>query len=104
MPQRSLGLAAAAMFLVISLPASGAEKNSTGFSREELENICALAQDVCRYACRRSDSFSGQLSQSLCEDQCLKDGANCIASIPRRQKNKGTTGVGANRKPAAKAQ
>lgn len=95
-----LGLFSAALLVLINLPAFAAGKDGTGPSKDDLVNLCVKATMVCLAACQRSGTFSGQLSQSFCEDDCRTTGNDCVASIPIRRKNKGTTGVGNNRKPA----
>ena len=98
MPQRFVRTIVATTFVLINLPALGAQNNGTG---PDAAALCAVAQDVCFKACRRSKSFSGWLSEELCKDECVNNGNKCRATIPTRSKNKGSTGVGSKPKPFA---
>jgi hypothetical protein len=103
MSQRFLGEVAVTIFVLMNLPTLGAENNGTGPSKDELEELCLLAEGTCFKACRRSNTVSGTIQQSYCEDECKENGRKCVATIAKRKKNTGTTGIGTNGRPAAKS-
>lgn len=79
-----------------NLPASSEEKADKGadWTSDELAHACVASEGACFASCKGgSTTFTGQLQQGLCEDNCQRQRLSCLASIPMRKRHKGTTGI-----------
>jgi len=72
------------------IPASAAD-NGSGPTKKELKALCDAVNNVCHAACERGGGVSATISESFCRDDCDRKMLQCHATIPLRQRLKGTT-------------
>ena len=81
--------ALATLFLLAAVGGASALDNGTGPSREDIVNACNASYSVCKAACQRpKSSFSGQLAQSYCVDDCYNTWKACVSSLKATGKTK----------------
>ena len=90
----------AALLLIAAgaLPTRAAD-NGPDYVAGDLKKACNAAGGVCRATCRgqypnRKASVSQSISHEFCVDDCNKDHAACIGSIPASTQAGGQTNVG----------
>jgi hypothetical protein len=63
-------------------------------SNDDIRKICNRVADVCVAACRRKDNFSGQLSESLCIDDCIRAHTDCLGPVDQQFNNGNDATIG----------
>lgn len=81
--------------IVIILGFSTAPTQAAGkVSDGDIILICNRVADVCVAACKRKDNFTGQLSEGLCIDDCIRTHTECVGPTQEKRNGiDGTTGV-----------